>query len=87
MAWFSYTCPEHGDFKVSLPKRQKRSPCPTCGKDSDGIIKLGTIQVKERLDNGAMARKVERLHNIEEIMNDRADKHQEEAMKKLDLED
>ncbi len=32
----------------------------------------------ERLDNGAMGRAVERMHNIEEIMNDRADKHTEE---------
>ena len=75
MAWFKYKCPEHGDFTKSLPKREKKVPCPKCGKDSLVILKSGSISIMERLDNGAMARGVERLHNIEEIMNQRADDH------------
>ena len=74
MGWFSFKCPEHGDFKLALPKRQKKSPCPTCGKESDGIMKLGTIQTLEHLDNGAMTRSVERLSNIEEIKEERDEK-------------
>jgi hypothetical protein len=38
----------------------------------------GSVSIVERLDNGIMGRAVERLHNIEEIMNDRADKHSKE---------
>jgi hypothetical protein len=79
MAWFTYSCSTHGEFKISLPKREKNHPCPTCGQQSGPILKAtSSISVVERLDNGAMSRAVERLHNIEEIMNDRADKHSEE---------
>lgn len=75
MAWFKFKCPEHGEFTKSLSKREKKLPCPKCGAESLVIIKSASISVVERLDNGAMARTVERLHNIEEIMNDRADAH------------
>lgn len=76
MALFSYACKEHGQFTVSLTKREPSVACRTCGGESKPVIKTGgSISVVERLDNGAMARTVERLHNIEEIMNDRADKH------------
>jgi hypothetical protein len=77
MAWFTYKCEEHGKFKVSLTKREKLRPCPTCSKDACAIIQLGTTRIVERLDNGAMARAVERLHNVEEIMEERANKHAE----------
>jgi hypothetical protein len=75
MSWFTYECNEHGPFKLSLPKREKSRPCPTCGADSKAVIKAGNISIVERLDNGAMSRAVERLHNIEEIMEERANKH------------
>ena len=78
MAWFTYNCPTHGNFKVSLPKRAKVVPCGTCGADSVPVLKTGSVSVMEKLDNGAMARSVERLHNIEEIMNERADKHSQD---------
>lgn len=78
MAWFTFECPTHGQFRMALEKRQKMVPCSTCGSASKGIIKSGSISVVESLDNGAMVRRVERLHNIEEIMNDRADKHSSE---------
>jgi hypothetical protein len=77
MASFTYACPEHGQFIVSLPKREKTVPCKTCQAASKAVLKAGTISVVERLDNGVMGRRVERLHNIEEIMNERADKHSE----------
>lgn len=78
MAWFNYSCPEHGSFRVSLPKREKKYPCKECGVDSQPILSVGSIQVVERLDNGAMVRAVERLHNVEEIMSNRSDKHSKE---------
>lgn len=31
----------------------------------------------ERLDNGAMARAVERIHNVEDLMEERSQKHEE----------
>lgn len=79
MGWFTYDCPVHGNFKVSLPKREKVQHCTTCGNDSKVILKVGSVSIVERLDNGAMARSVERLHNIEEIISDRADKHSSES--------
>lgn len=79
MAWFTYSCPQHGEFRKSLPKREKSQACSQCGADSVAILKSGSsISVVEKLDNGVMARSVERLHNIEEIMSDRADKHSED---------
>lgn len=75
MAFFAYKCQEHGKFNVSLPKRLKKQKCPVCEVDCSAIINIGSSSVMERLDNGAMSRAVERLHNIEEIMNERADKH------------
>ena len=80
MARFSYRCEDHGVFTVSLEKREKRHACPQCGKESLAIIKSASISIMESLDNGAMARKVERLHNIEEIMEDRSTKHEREVL-------
>lgn len=80
MARFTYNCPNHGHFKVSLKKREKTVKCPQCDSDSSVIIIVGSTSIVERLDNGAMGRAVERLHNIEEIMNERADKHTKETM-------
>jgi hypothetical protein len=77
MAWFTFKCPAHGEFRVSLVRRERVVSCPTCKTESKAVIRTGSISVVEQLDNGAMARKVERLHNIEEIMSDRADKHSE----------
>lgn len=78
MAWFKYSCPEHGEFRVSLPKREKTYQCKQCGLDSAAILSVGSVQVVERLDNGAMVRAVERLHNIDEIMSQRSTKHSKE---------
>ena len=75
MAWFSYTCETHGDFKTSLEKRESTQKCPKCQVNCRGIIKAGTSRTVERLDNGAMGRAVERLHNIEEIMSERDANH------------
>lgn len=75
MPRFSYKCPSHGEFQLSLEKRDKSHPCPTCGGDSVSIIKAGTTRIVERLDNGLMAKVVERLHNVEEIMEERNDRH------------
>lgn len=87
MAFFSYKCETHGEFRLSLKKRTKLGICPQCQSDCKPVIKAGSVQVMERLDNGAMARSVERLSDIEQIMNDRADKHTEEFMKKSGLND
>ena len=80
MARFSYECKTHGNFTVSLSRREKKYNCPTCGQESVAIIKSGSISIMESLDNGAMARRVERLHNIEDIMENRSDKHEKEVL-------
>lgn len=87
MAWFTYKCEEHGEFRRVFNVREKVAKCLKCDKDCKSVIRIGTVQVVERLDNGVMARAVERLHNIEDIMNERADKHSEEFMKNLQLDD
>lgn len=87
MARFIFNCETDGSFKKSYPKRVKESPCPICGEGAKLVLSVGSLQVVEVLDNGAMARKVERMAGIEEIMNDRADAHSEQSRKHLDLED
>jgi len=74
MGWFTYKCNTHGIFKVSLDKREKKVPCKACNESSPHIPKVGTSVVYERLDNGAMGRAVERIHNVEELMEERNDK-------------
>ena len=87
MGWFTYECPVHGTFKKSLEKRVKHVSCSAdgdCTVKCHPIIKASSsVQVVERLDNGAMARAVERLHNIEEIMEERSDSHSKGVMEKL----
>jgi plasmid rolling circle replication initiator protein Rep len=83
MAWFSFICKEHGKFTLSLIKREKSALCPKCNLKCDAIISLGTTQIIERLDNGAMARAVERLHNIEDIMAERSNKFSEKESDEL----
>lgn len=73
MGWFTYKCKVHGIFKMSLPKREKRKPCTVCEDLSPFVPKVGTTVIYERLDNGAMSRAVERIHNIEELMDERND--------------
>lgn len=77
MAKFTYRCLTHGEFFLNQEKRQKKVECPSCGADSRAIIKAGSIQTIERLDNGLMTKAVERLANIEEIMEERERKHNE----------
>jgi hypothetical protein len=74
MGWFTYKCNTHGTFKASLPKREKTMPCKKCNEPSLFVPKVGTTVVYERLDNGAMSRAVERIHNVEELMGERNDK-------------
>lgn len=75
MAWFTYKCETDGEFKMSLIKRLKEAKCPKCNSLSKPILKAGTSQVLEKLDNGAMVRAVERLDDIETIMKERNDKN------------
>lgn len=72
MPWYTYRCLSHGDFRISASTRLPSARCSVCGKDGLPVIKAGTSSVRERLDNGAMARAVERVHNIEELIEDHA---------------
>lgn len=79
MAWFTYKCVNHGVFRVSLGKREKKVPCKKCGINSDIVLKVGTTVVHEKLDNGAMGRSVERIHNIEELIEERSNLNKKET--------
>lgn len=77
MPRFTYACPEHGEFQISLKMRQKTAECSRCKAESSPVIKQGSFQMLERLDNGLMPRRVERIHNIEEICEERSRKFSE----------
>jgi hypothetical protein len=87
MGWFTYKCPEHGDFKLILERRKDVADCPTCGVASKPVIKIGTTQVIEKLDNGVMGRAVERLHDIENIMEERSKQDDERYKEQRGLSD
>lgn len=75
MARFTYKCDKCNKvFKVSLEKRASELFC-NCGGTGKPIFTVGSTKIMERLDNGAMARAVERIHNIEEITNADSDSH------------
>lgn len=71
MAWFNFDCPEHGQFRLSLKKREKTATCPKCGQESKNIIGVGSARVVEVIDTGTQPRKVEWLKDIMEIIDER----------------
>ena len=75
MAWFNYRCPDHGVFRESKIKMEKKTNCPACGVDAKLILQAGSAQTVETIDNGLMGRSVERLSNINEIIQKRAREH------------
>jgi hypothetical protein len=89
MPRYTFVCPHHGEIEVSLPKRQPLGRfCLKCDQECKNIFKAkGGVSVMERLDNGLMGRAVERLHNIEEIVKERADKDLKEYLEKVELKD
>lgn len=87
MPRFTYKCPVHSEFQITLDCRKKTTLCPRCNTESRAIIKSGSFQTVERLDNGLMVRAVERLSNIEEIMEERNNAHNEEERQRTGLID
>lgn len=56
----------------------KQTSCE-CGGDFVRLDKNNaSAMIKETLDNGAMVRKVERIHNIDELVRDRS-KHEKDG--------
>lgn len=84
MGWFTYQCTSCGvRKKVSLDERLPEIKCDAydlisdgpCGKTAKPVLKPSHVKVVEQLDNGIMPRRVERIHNVEEILAERSDKH------------
>lgn len=79
MAWFTYKCKVCGyEFRKVLDERVPTVPCElsdTCQGEAAPVLKPCHVKIVEQLDNGVMVRKVERLHNIEEILEERSDRH------------
>jgi hypothetical protein len=76
MAAFHFRCPNPACkmewrklFNVRPPQPPK---CGRCDTDLVFTAKPPTVRSTENLDNGVMARPVERLDDIEAIMNERA---------------
>jgi hypothetical protein len=81
MPKFSYKCPSCSTvFSLTLSKREAKVKC-SCGSSADNIFRVeGGVSIMEKLDNGLMARAVVRLHNIEEIVAERADREERAAL-------
>jgi hypothetical protein len=74
MPIFTYECPDHGAFGILAGTRLKTWKCDKCGATCPNVFKSGTVRVVDRLDNGLMARAVERLSDINEIDQQDSDK-------------
>lgn len=79
MPTLTFKCPHHVYFEIWLKEPRKDYPCPVCQARSIKVFRAnGGVSIVERLDNGAMGRAVERLHNIEEIVAEQADRSSRE---------
>jgi hypothetical protein len=74
MAFFYFKCPRHGRFTAVLARRQAAAPCPKCMSMAAAVLGVPGATTMETLDNGAMARKVTRMHDVEELLDDVAEK-------------
>jgi len=83
MGMFSFKCPEHGIFKVMLDTGTKSHQCPKCSAISARQLKVGSVTVTERIDNGLMPRPIDRIQNIDEMIDQRNAIHEDE--KKEDI--
>lgn len=83
MPTFTFKCLTHGYFEKWQKESAKITLCPQCLSQSPKVFRVsGGVSIVERLDNGLMGRAVERLHNIEEIVNEQADKSSREFREK-----
>jgi AraC-like DNA-binding protein len=79
MPTLTFKCPHHSYFTKWFKDPVQSTPCSQCNEISTRVFRIsGGVSVVERLDNGVMGRAVERLHNIEEIVNEQADKSSRE---------
>lgn len=75
MGWFYFKCPSHGQFRLTLERRQAAAQCPKCFSMGSAMLGVPGATVMESLDNGAMARRVVRMHDIEEVLDAASDQH------------
>ena len=67
MALFSWQCTKCSEKGRCLkPARPKLAPCPKCGAEQRFTTQVQSMKM-DTLDNGVMVRKIERLHNVEEL--------------------
>jgi hypothetical protein len=72
MPAFYLKCQKCGSEKRRILAKYADSPCD-CGGVYERTDKTNpSTMIKETLDNGAMVRKIERLHNIEELVKERS---------------
>lgn len=83
MGFFSYTCPEHGAFKKMLDRGTRSELCPKCGHESKRIVRAGSVTMTERVDNGLMSKRIDRIQDIDELIDQRNAIHEDE--KKEDI--
>lgn len=75
MPLFYYACPacENRFPKLLSPDKAKEPQiCPKCQKQAERAPQAPTTQVMEKIDNGLMARAVERPADAERIFKDRS---------------
>lgn len=74
MALYHFICQGCGEAtrRILEPSEVNGLTCKGCGAALKRDPQPPSTQVLERLDNGAMARRVERLSNAEQLYRDRA---------------
>lgn len=71
MGWFTYLCETcKSQFPLSLPKREPKVQCGGCNGEAYPVLKVGSIRNVEVIDNGVMARRVERHIETDQLVED-----------------
>jgi hypothetical protein len=83
MPAFNFKCRACGPFRKLLDRSAKAHPCPKCSSPARRDPKPPTSNVTETLDNGIMARRVERIQGATEIYSERARQDREKGRREI----
>ncbi len=88
MPVFTYLCPvEKVEFRKMLPKVEDFVACKCGAKSGRKQVSVPGVSVYEHLDNGSMARAIDRPADAQRIFAERAEQHKREMQEDIEEDD
>lgn len=88
MPVFNYTCDKCAkSFRKLLPRATPEVACQCGGVSKRNMATVPGLSVYEHLDNGVMARAIDRPADAAKMFRERSEQHKREFMKEVDDED